>query len=344
MIVPNDSLKSASVLIVDDEEGNLRLLEAILRRAGYSNVTSTTDPRLAIPLYCEVKPDLVLLDLAMPHMDGFQVMEDLRRQVPDGAYVPILVLTADTSRESKRRALSAGANDFLTKPLDQEEVVLRIKNLLAARLLSVRLRDQHSALEEKVREGTGNLRQSLGLLERTAEEHQKLLDRLVAVPPEPVENGGAPKNHSSQPTPYPAIVLVEDDPGQTLLVQRVLSKAGLANPVRAFNDGEDALGYLSNGDRPTDASEDLLPALVLLDLHIPRKSGLEILAWIRGTPDFDRVPVIMLSGSTESEDIDRAFEFGAESYLVKPVAFDALVDAVTSLALPWAILRRPSEP
>jgi DNA-binding response OmpR family regulator len=83
--------------------------------------------------------------------------------------------------------------------------------------------------------------------------------------------------------------------------------------------------------------------LILLDLHIPGKSGLEILAWVRQLPEFNDVPVIMLSGSTESEDIDRAFGLGAESYLVKPVAFDALVDAVTSLGLPWVILSRGQE-
>ncbi|TML02303.1 MAG: response regulator, partial [Actinobacteria bacterium] len=81
-----------------------------------------------------------------------------------------------------------------------------------------------------------------------------------------------------------------------------------------------------------------LPVLILLDLHVPGRSGLELLTWLRQQPNLDRIPVVMLSGSSESEDIDRAFELGANSYLVKPVAFDTLLDTVTGLGLPWMIL------
>ena len=141
-------------------------------------------------------------------------------------------------------------------------------------------------------------------------------------------------------TTGPPILLVEDDGSQALLVERVLAKAGLVNAVRAFADGEEALSHLKR----LGSQSAQLPALVLLDLHIPGQSGLEILEWLRQQPAFGDVPIIMLSGSTESEDIDRAFELGADSYLVKPVAFDALVDAVTSLGLPWMILGRRADP
>ncbi|HEX8099805.1 MAG TPA: response regulator [Actinomycetota bacterium] len=132
-------------------------------------------------------------------------------------------------------------------------------------------------------------------------------------------------------------MLVEDDPGQALLIKRVLGRAQLMNPICAFSDGDQALSYLQGQD-PSFTGD--TPALILLDLHLPGKSGLEILEWIRAQDAFRGVPVLMLSASTESKDIDRAFELGADSYLIKPVAFDALVDLVTSLGLPWVILSR----
>lgn len=136
------------------------------------------------------------------------------------------------------------------------------------------------------------------------------------------------------------ILLVEDDSSQSLLVQRVLAKAGLTNAVRAFDDGQEAIRYLDGHGPYSDRLRHPVPALVLLDLHVPNKSGLEILSWIREQPDLSDLPVIMLSGSSESKDIDRAFDLGANTYLVKPVGFDALLDAVTGLGLPWTIERR----
>src|SRR6266545_2160850 len=123
------------ILIVDDEESNVVLLQRMLARAGYGHLTGITDSRNVLQLFQEVQPDLVLLDLMMPHLDGFAVMEQLAVQLPEGSYVPILVLTADVTPEALRRALSAGARDFLTKPFDQTELLLRVKNLLETRFL-----------------------------------------------------------------------------------------------------------------------------------------------------------------------------------------------------------------
>ncbi len=150
---------------------------------------------------------------------------------------------------------------------------------------------------------------------------------------------GRPQTKMQRVTTSPPILLVEDDSSQALLVERVLAKARLMNKVQAFSDGQEAISFL---ERLESQSADPPPALILLDLNTPGRSGLEVLAWLRERPAFRDVPVIMLSGSTESENIDRAFELGADSYLVKPVAFDALIDAVTSLGLPWMILaKRP---
>ena len=153
-------LASAKILIVDDEEANVRLLERVLTQAGYSRLESTTDSRDVTRLYGQFRPDLILLDLRMPHPDGFAVMAELERLIPGGSYVPILVLTADVTREATRRALAAGANDFLTKPFDYQEVVLRIRNLLLTRFLHVETVRQNAALEARVRERTRRLLQS----------------------------------------------------------------------------------------------------------------------------------------------------------------------------------------
>ena len=157
----------ARLLIVDDELANVRLLEHALGRAGYAHLHATTDPRQVLDLYHRVDPDLVLLDLAMPHLDGYQVMAQLRQAVPGHAYLPILVLTADTSTQAKQRALAAGANDFLLKPFDLVEVLLRIANLLHTRRLHLELEERNRQLEHRIRERTAELRQRADALERT---------------------------------------------------------------------------------------------------------------------------------------------------------------------------------
>ncbi|MEO6908338.1 MAG: HD domain-containing phosphohydrolase [Abditibacteriaceae bacterium] len=145
-------INQATILIIDDEKSNIRFLEIVLAQAEYSNVHSTTDSRQALKLYQDIHPDIVLLDLMMPHLDGFAVMKQLHAEMTDHS-VPIVVLTADAATETRHRALKLGAQDFLTKPLDEIEVLLRIHNLLQTRfhgvLLEIRVqertRDLHNA-------------------------------------------------------------------------------------------------------------------------------------------------------------------------------------------------------
>src|SRR6185503_5245155 len=133
--MPLDSLKQARILIVDDALDNVELLEMMLRVHGYAQLASTTDSRETERLYHEFRPDLLLLDLAMPVVDGFAVLARLKEVVPEHEFFPILVLTGDISTATKERALREGARDFLTKPFDQTEVLLRIENLLQTRFL-----------------------------------------------------------------------------------------------------------------------------------------------------------------------------------------------------------------
>ena len=156
----DSSLKNVNILVVDDQEPNLLLLKEFLEMQGYSNIVTTSDPREAIPLVKSFDPDLILLDLGMPFMNGFEVMEQLKFVVPKSTFLPILILTADVTGESKRRALAGGASDFLTKPFDLIEVSLRIKNLLLTKYLLQQAEIQNEILEQKVKERTSELQKS----------------------------------------------------------------------------------------------------------------------------------------------------------------------------------------
>ncbi|MEI6062772.1 MAG: response regulator [Bacteroidota bacterium] len=156
----NSTLKNARILIVDDQQANIDILEGLLEMQGYVNIRTTTDPRDVIPEYKLFKPDLLLLDLSMPFLSGFEVMEQLKANVPANTSLPILVLTADVTTESKQRALSGGASDFLTKPFDLVEVGLRIRNLLFTAYLLQQMENQNMLLEEKVMDRTAELAQN----------------------------------------------------------------------------------------------------------------------------------------------------------------------------------------
>ena len=155
----------AKILIVDDEPANVLLLERILENAGYSRIRTTTNSLLVEDLTQEFDPDIILLDLQMPGLDGFGVLAQLKRLVPVGTFVPVLVLTADVTSETKLRALSSGAHDFLTKPFDRAEVVQRVGILLHTRRLQLQVQAQKENLEELVHEQTKDLQEALHRLE-----------------------------------------------------------------------------------------------------------------------------------------------------------------------------------
>ncbi len=128
-------VRDCTVLLVDDEPGNLDLLEGLLESDGYTHMVRTTDPRDVLSLLSEHEPDLILLDLHMPHRNGLDVLRDLATHTNSGEYRPVLVLTADATLDARDQALSLGARDFVTKPFDVTEVLLRVENLLDTRLL-----------------------------------------------------------------------------------------------------------------------------------------------------------------------------------------------------------------
>jgi PAS domain S-box-containing protein len=157
MAIDAREILDASILIVDDQEPNVSLLTALLGESGYTRVSSTMNPHEVCALHRKNRYDLILLDLQMPGMDGFQVMEGLKTNDDDG-YLPVLVLTAQPAH--KLRALQAGARDFIAKPFDLVEVRTRIHNMLEVRLLYKALGNYSKVLEQAVQERTAELRES----------------------------------------------------------------------------------------------------------------------------------------------------------------------------------------
>jgi putative two-component system response regulator len=162
-----DGYKGARILLIDDQVENVALLRRLLKHAGYTSVAETSDPLRARELFEVFRPDLICLDLHMTPVDGFEVLAELGALIPAGSYLPFLVLTGDSSAASKQRALSLGANDFVTKPFDVDEVLLRIHNLLVPRFMHLELAGYNQHLERQVRDRTRALEESrLDVLER----------------------------------------------------------------------------------------------------------------------------------------------------------------------------------
>lgn len=140
------------------------------------------------------------------------------------------------------------------------------------------------------------------------------------------------------------ILIVEDDPNDMLLIQRALRNAHVVNSIQTVDDGEKAIAYLAGEGAYADREKYPLPALVLLDLKMPRKSGHEVLEWVgRQQSSLKRIPVVVLTSSNEKKDVHRAYDLGANSYLVKPVALDQLIEMVRTLGLYWMVLNEVAE-
>jgi putative two-component system response regulator len=161
-------LKSARLLLIDDDAPNVLALELALKDGGYSRIDSTTDAREARDRYVRFRPDIILLDLHMPHVDGFEVMQQLG-DIAEATYLPILVLSGDLAPETKQRALSMGAKDFINKPINTTELLFRVKTLLETRFLYLQIQAQNHLLEVKVLERTRALEEAqIEIIERLA--------------------------------------------------------------------------------------------------------------------------------------------------------------------------------
>jgi signal transduction histidine kinase len=176
----NDSLQRTKILIVDDESSEVQLLERILRRVRIQNFRSTTDSREALAVFQEFRPDLVLIDWLMANVNGRSMVEQMRDIIPEGGFIPIIVLIADVTSGTRQLALAAGANELITKPIDACEVVLRIANMVQVRSAHLKLYEQKQVLEETVRQRALHLKEALEAL-RTSEQSLAKTQRLSAV-------------------------------------------------------------------------------------------------------------------------------------------------------------------
>lgn len=154
--MPHRRFRNARILIVDDEPTSVDVLRRIVEQGGFHRIESTNDPREVSHLYVRLRPDLILLDLHMPEMDGLAVLDQLN-EIAEASYLPILMLTGDLSQEARREALSRGAKDFVNKPFHSEEVLFRIRTLLETRFLYLQIQSQNQLLEQKVRQRTREL-------------------------------------------------------------------------------------------------------------------------------------------------------------------------------------------
>jgi putative two-component system response regulator len=159
-MLSQQEITKGRILIVDDTESHVLLLRKILKGAGYLTVATTTNPEEAVDLYKEFEPELVVLDLHMQPIDGFQILDQLKAVEPADSYVPALMMTALNDPDVLNRALERGARDFLNKPFDRVEALTRIRNMIEVRMLHKRVRENNRVLEDTVRDRTREIRET----------------------------------------------------------------------------------------------------------------------------------------------------------------------------------------
>jgi CheY-like chemotaxis protein len=322
-------LKNANILIVDDQQANIDVLIGLLDAKGFINYTATKDSRQVFKLFDEFNPDLLLLDLKMPNLSGFEVMIQLKSLIPVNTYFPILVLTADITQESKQKALAAGASDFITKPFDLIEVDLRINNLLKVRYLHQQLENQKIILEEKMREKTKELEKiniELKVAIEKAEQSDKLkselLDQIKRMKNQ-INNNLRIDELTDQQT---EIIL---NNGTILYVKDKLSNVQLVEQILAEHRSTIRLVTNMYGKNTVQFAIDYTPDLILLDLSLPDIHGSEVIKLLQTEPRTAAIPVIILSEYAISVQIEKIIAAGgAKDYLMKPIDKDQFLKRV----------------
>ena len=285
----DSTMRDSNILIVDDQQLDIDSLAGIFDALGFTNYISTKDSREATKLFDEFKPDIVLLELNMPHLTGFEVMLKLKTLIPHGIYLPILIFTANLTSDAKQDAIAGGATDFLTKPFDLFEVNLRMNNLLKTRSLHKQLKDLNQNLEEKLKERSKELEKENSKL-NTAKENSEIQ-----------ESGKRKKSQT--------ILYIEDDLSNIQLVEEIIKthrpSINLVTDIYGKNAVQFAVKYK--------------PDLILLDLNLPDIHGSEVIKLLQSETETAEIPVIILSAYTMSRQIEILLSTGAKDYLIKPI-------------------------
>ncbi len=319
MISSSDILHS-KILIADDLQANILLLERILHGVGYDSITSTLDSREVCELHRKNRYDLILLDLMMPGMDGFQVMEGLKEIEPQdwiqdlnrthlfqvlegmketapGGYIPVIVITAQPAH--KMRALEAGARDFISKPFELAEVLVRVRNMLEVRLLYKETKNYVTALEQKILE----VEASRDLIRRHNSEVQHLYDQISFM--------DVDEKSASQADSLYTMLYIEDSPANLKLVVQLIARYPEIS-LRTAVDGH-------SGIKIARAS---LPDVILMDINLPGINGYETLKILQSDPLTAHIPVIAISANTMPPDIEKVTQAGFFRYITKPAKVD----------------------
>ena len=268
---------SARILVVDDEAANVTLLGRVLTRAGYHAATGTSDPREALDRIERDDPDLLLLDLHMPVLDGFDVLRAVRSRV-DAGYLPVIVLTGDIDSDTRRRALSLGATDFLTKPFDLDEVVLRARNLLELRRLHRELEAQNVQLRDEVVDRTRALDEIHHERRRIADSFGRLRSADSAE-----ETANVLCAEVARVTGLPEVVLLAFRAGGTVVPLAAVGRDDSIVLGRPLDGpiGEDLRDRARSGAWLEERTRPLAPRVAgapgrRIDLHAPVRSGTEL--------------------------------------------------------------------
>ena len=312
----DSTIKNANILVADDQQADIDVLTGFLDAKGYTNYITTKDSRQVFSLFDEFKPDILLLDLKMPHLTGLEVMMQLKILIPPETYIPILILAADLTPAEKQEALAGGAADFLTKPFDLLEVDLRIKNLLKIRFLYKQLENQNQIVEEKVKERIIELERENLELKAAKKEAEKLkseyLNQMSLT--ENQKKSYEQINESTKPesgrtNEKQTILYIEDNLSNIQLVGQILETH------------RPSINLVTNiyGKNAVKLAIDHKPNLILLDLNLPDIHGSEVIKLLQAEPRTAEIPVIILSAYTMSRQIEILLVAGAKDYLIKPI-------------------------
>ena len=331
-MISSSDILNGKILIVDDQKANVILLERMLREAGYVSISSTTDSGEVCELHRKNRYDLILLDLQMPGMSGFQVMEGLKeiepqdllielnlkhqfqvleglKEVEPGGYLPVIVITAHP--DHKMRALQAGARDFISKPFELDEVLARVHNMLEVRLLLRETNHYIKALEQKIQEVEGKRYMD----SRQSDEVKRPGDGIVSV--EDGDAGALIQPQVAHEVRVHTLLYIEDKPASLKLVEQIIARRPDIRLLTAVT-----------GHSGIEIARIYQPEVILTDINLHDISGFKVLEILRSDTATAHIPVIAVSANDLPLNVETGLEAGFFRYITKPIKVDELMGAL----------------